>query len=109
MFLLAKYYLRPRHPNRTATKDYWKHDDAGQLDEQVSFSRKLRDKDVQNYNVILDLDNKKIVKCVIDQFNGTDYDRMFEYFKRNYPQHLAAVTTNPSVTPDEVVPLEQQV
>ena len=106
MFLLARYYLRPRHSHQTAQKGYWSKPDAGQLDEQLSFARKLRKSDIQLCNVILDLKEKKIVKCVVDQFTGTDYDRVFDYFKLNYPRHVEAamgeVTATTTVSSDTV-------
>lgn len=89
MYLLAKYLLRPRESHRTAQKGYWQQEGAGQLDEQLSFSRKVRNSDLQSCNVILDLSKKKIVKCVVGDLQGSDYNRVFDYFKTNYPEHIA--------------------
>ena len=92
MYLLAKYYLRPRNPQHSARKGYWSEEGAGQMDEQLSFARKVRNSDLQTCNVILNLTEKKIIKCSIGDLSGSDYDRIFDYFKTNYPEHIAEAT-----------------
>ena len=39
---------------------------GGQIDEQVSVSKRVRPSDEQMCNVILDYANKKVQKCVIE-------------------------------------------
>ena len=58
----------------------------GQIDEQVTISKKVRTSDIQSCNVILDYAKKKIDKCVIEgKVVDSDWDKMCEYYKRVYP------------------------
>lgn len=58
----------------------------GQIDEQVTISKKVRTSDVQSCNVILDYAKKKIDKCVIEgKVVDSDWGKMNEYYKRIYP------------------------
>jgi len=58
----------------------------GQIDEQVSISKRVRTSDLQSCNVILDFGKKKVQKCVIEgKVVDTDWDKLIEYYKRIYP------------------------
>ena len=58
----------------------------GQIDEQVSISKRVRTSDLQSCNVILDFGKKKVQKCVIEgKTVDTDWDKLIEYYKRIYP------------------------
>ena len=58
----------------------------GQIDEQVSISKRLRTSDIQTCNVIMDFAKKKVEKCVVEgKTVDTDWDRLSEYYKRIYP------------------------
>ena len=39
---------------------------AGQIDEMVSVTKRVRTSDMENTNVILDFADKKVVKCLIE-------------------------------------------
>lgn len=59
----------------------------GQIDEQIGFSKKIRTSDNQMCNVILDYQERKVVKCVINgQIMPTDFEKMHKYYKEIYPQ-----------------------
>ena len=59
----------------------------GQIDEQIGFSKKVRTSDNQMCNVILDYQDRKVVKCVINgQVTPTDFEKMHTYYKEIYPQ-----------------------
>ena len=63
---------------------------GGQIDEQVSVSKRIRPSDNQTCNVIIDYANKKVEKCVIEgQIVDTDFEKMNEYYKRIYPSLVA--------------------
>ena len=68
-YLLIKYYRKP----------------SGQIDESMSLSRTLKNKDLQINNVILDFRDLKVVKCSMD---GTvvpkDWDRILAYYYQHY-------------------------
>jgi len=58
----------------------------GQIDEQVSVSKRIKPADIQTCNVILDFVDKKIEKCVIEgKTLDTNWDKMYEYYKKIYP------------------------
>lgn len=57
----------------------------GQIDEQVQVTKNLKIKDHQQCNVILDFLNKKVEKCIIEGKKvDTDWDKMYEYYKKVY-------------------------
>lgn len=59
---------------------------GGQIDEQVTVSKKVRPADIQTCNVIIDFAERKVDKCVIEgKTTGSDFDRMYEYYKNIYP------------------------
>jgi len=77
-------------------------------DEQVGFVKKLRNKDTMNSNVILDLANKKLVKCSVGATYGDNYAAAHEYFYENYKKYLDElgypyVTEEPAQAPTEEV------
>ena len=58
----------------------------GQIDEQVSFAKKVKTSDLQTMNVILDYKAQKVVKCVIEgKVVPTSFEKMNEYYKEVYP------------------------
>ena len=67
----------------------------GQIDEQVSISKRVRPSDIQTCNVILDFAKKKIDKCIVEgKVVDTDWDRMIEYYKRIYPTLIDQLEKN---------------
>lgn len=59
---------------------------AGQIDEMVSVTKRVRTSDMNNANVILDFADKKVVKCIIEGKNhDTTFDKMRDYYARIYP------------------------
>jgi hypothetical protein len=69
-YLLITYFRKPN----------------GQIDEQVTVSKRMKASDIQSCNVIIDYMAKKIEKCVIEgKVIETDFDRMNAYYKKIYP------------------------
>lgn len=69
-FLCITFYRRPN----------------GQIDEQIGFSKKIRMIDEQTCNVILDYQDRKVVKCLIEGKKvDTDFEKMNAYYKEIYP------------------------
>jgi hypothetical protein len=67
----------------------------GQIDEQVSISKRVRTSDIQTCNVILDFAKKKIDKCIVEgKVVDTDWVRMIEYYKRIYPTLIDQLEKN---------------
>lgn len=59
---------------------------GGQIDEQVTVSKRVRPSDNQMCNVILDFGTKQVQKCVIEgKVVETDWEKMSSYYKKIYP------------------------
>ena len=73
-----------------------------QIDEQVGFSKRVRDIDMQMCNIILDYQDQKVIKCVVEgKVLPTDFDRMNNYYKEIYPDlvsQLEKVNKKPEAT-----------
>ena len=58
---------------------------GGQIDEQVTISKRVKTSDLQTVNVIIDYAKKAVDKCVIEgKVVDTDFDRMNEYYKKGF-------------------------
>lgn len=67
----------------------------GQIDEQVSISKRVRTSDLQTCNVILDFAKKNVEKCVVEgKVVDTDWDKMIEYYQRVYPTLIDQLEKN---------------
>ena len=67
----------------------------GQIDEQVSISKRLRTSDIQTCNVIMDFAKKKVEKCVVEgSVVDTDWNKLNEYYKRIYPTLIDQLEKN---------------
>lgn len=59
----------------------------GQIDEQASFSKKLKTSDHQTMNVILDYAENRVVQCVIEGKRvERDFESLSAYYENWYPQ-----------------------
>jgi hypothetical protein len=71
---------------------------GGQIDEQVTVSKKIKPTDVQMCNVIMDYGSKKIEKCIIEGKKvDTDWDRLNEYYKNVYPALIEQLEKNNTI------------
>lgn len=65
----------------------------GQIDEQVSISKRLKPDDLAVCNVIIDFADKKIVKAVVNgSVLDTTYDKMVDYYKNIYSDLIDQLT-----------------
>jgi hypothetical protein len=72
---------------------------GGQIDEQITVSKKVKPADLQTMNVILDYAKKKIDKCVIEGKTLTqDWDKMNEYYKNIYPALIEQLEKEAQIT-----------
>lgn len=63
---------------------------GGQIDEQMTVAKKVKQSDIQTCNVILDYAKKKVEKCVIEgKVVDTDWDKMHTYYSKVYPNIIA--------------------
>lgn len=69
-YLLLTYYKKP----------------TGKIDEVMTISKKLKIKDWQMTNVILDFKELKVLKCSLDALQGDkDWNRVVSYYYKYYP------------------------
>jgi len=106
IFLIARYVQRPKDPSMTRFKEYMKDPDNMQWDEQVQVAAKVRNKDMTEAQVILNLVEGKVVR---NSFNDNDFPTLFKYFYEGYEQYIhdAVHAINPNL--NLVVPDEQPV
>jgi hypothetical protein len=62
----------------------------GQIDESVGFAKRIKQDDLQSMNIIMDYEEKKVVKCLIEgKVVPTDFDRLNDYYCKIYPELIA--------------------
>lgn len=88
--LLAFYTQVPRKGVRTNVKGWMQNPDNFQYDERVEFTKGLDGKDHQYANIVLNLNQKRVVT---NKFDGDqrDFDTLFKYFLEGYPQYVIQV------------------
>jgi hypothetical protein len=58
----------------------------GQIDEQVGYTKSLKERDITTCSIILDFKEQKLVKSVISgQSINAEYDAIIEYYAKIYP------------------------
>ena len=68
-YLLLTYYLRP----------------SGQVDEAMTLSRNIKQRDLQTANVILDFRDLAVIKCNMDGVTvPKDWDHVMSYYYQHY-------------------------
>jgi hypothetical protein len=74
---------------------------AGQIDEMVSVTKRVRTSDMENNNVILDFAEKKVVKCLIEgKEHDTTFDKMRDYYNRVYPNLVGQLEKEAGIEKD---------
>lgn len=75
---------------------------AGQIDEMVSVSKRVRTSDMTNANVILDFADKKVIKCIIEgQNHDTTFEKMRDYYNRIYPNLIEQLEREAHIEKDK--------
>lgn len=60
---------------------------AGQIDEMVSVTKRVRTSDMNSANVILDFADKKVIKSVIEgKQHDAEFDKLRDYYAKIYPK-----------------------
>lgn len=104
VFLVAYYYMKPQNRVKTQIKGWSENQNNIRYDEQVTISRKLKNRDIETSKIILDLKNKKVVKN--GWGNSKTFDELFEYYLNGYPQYAATIMSE--LDPDYLVKISQQ-
>lgn len=86
IYLMAYYTAQPVHKGSTHFKGYMKDDANVHYNEQVIVARKIKDRDYQMAGVILDVMNRKVIKC--SKQPAADYDGLWKYYTTNYADYL---------------------
>jgi hypothetical protein len=81
---------------------------GGQIDEQVGFSKRLRNSDIQTCSVIMDYAEQKILKCVIEgQTLERDFMNLHIYYEQAYPKMIGELARmHGAVDVESIAPLE---
>ena len=75
---------------------------GGQIDEQVTVSKKVKKSDNQTCNVILDFAEKKVQRCIIEgKVVDTDWARLVDYYRNIYPQLIEQLEREAPITAKE--------
>jgi hypothetical protein len=71
---------------------------GGQIDEQVTISKRVKQSDLQTVNVIIDFAKKTVDKCIIEGKKvDTDFDKMNAYYKKIYPNLIQQLEKNSTI------------
>jgi hypothetical protein len=85
-YLLITFYRKP----------------GGQIDEQVSIAKRVRNSDLSSSNIIVDYALKKIDKCVVEgKRPDMDFDKLNEYYKKIYPNLIAQLEKEAPISAKE--------
>ena len=75
---------------------------GGQIDELVAVGKRVKPADLQTCNVIIDYADKKVIKCVVEgKVVDTDFERMDTYYKQVYPNLIAQLEKEATITQNE--------
>jgi hypothetical protein len=90
LHLLAFHVALPRNPMMTRLPGYMKNPDNIRYEERLGFSRGLKPRDQCTASIILNLNKKTVLR---NRFNPQqkDFDSLFKYFLKSYPDYVAKV------------------
>ena len=75
---------------------------GGHIDELVAVGKRVKPADLQTCNVIIDYADKKVMKCVVEsKVVDTDFERMDAYYKQVYPNLIAQLEKEATITQNE--------
>ena len=86
--IVATYALKPRRGVPTHMKGWMNNENNLQWDETMKMTEGLRERDRMDAHVILDVDEKRIVKNWKADEGESDYDKIYEYFEKNYSHYM---------------------
>jgi len=89
-YFLAYYAMKPRKGAPTHLKGWMNNDRNVQWDERVMFREGLKKNDMIEAQVVLDLDDKKVMKNwkADDGEGGMDFNTLYEYYEKNYSRYI---------------------
>jgi len=103
IYLVAYYFQKPAERVRTNRSGWMKNRDNLIWDEQVAVARNLKNRDITTAKIILDLANKRVIKN--DWLNNRNFDDLFTYFSKGYPQYTKEIMEK--LDPGYLKPVQQ--
>lgn len=88
-YIVAFYALKSRPGAPTHIKGYMDRPNMMQWDESFFIREGLRKNDLIKAQVILDLDEKKIVKNWKANEGENDFDALYSYYDKNYSKYIS--------------------
>lgn len=85
-YILAKYFRKPKNPNRTFQKDYMNNPDNFYFEETVNITRGLKTKDRELSELIININQQEVVRN--SKGNGETFEELLYYFQKNYPDDI---------------------
>ena len=74
----------------------------GQIDEQVEVGMRIKTRDIQMANIIMDFKEQKVEKCLIEgQVVTQEWEKLYEYYKKIYPAIVERLEREAGTSPDE--------
>ena len=87
--VLAFYKAVPKNPKLTSRPGYTKDPNNMQWEETINITRGLKDKDLAQAQVIINLNKKEIVRNTIGK--GSNFNSILAYFQESYPKYINPV------------------
>jgi len=87
VYLIAKYFAKPKMKNMTHVPGYMKMAENIQWDEQVQITSGLKTKDLLSAKIVLNITEQKVER---NSYNpGSTFMELFEYFYKSSPHEIA--------------------
>jgi len=120
VFLTAKYVSHPRNRSQTFRAGYMKDDSNVQYDEAIDITKGLKNRDLTEAKIILNINQQTVVKNSFDVDKNKSFMELFQYFYVNSPEQISQalrevgieIATEPRdevVTPVDEVPTVAEV
>lgn len=85
--IVVRYTMKPKPGVKTEIKGWMNDDNNIQWDEAFAMTVGLKNKDLMEAQVILDIDDNKIVKnWKTDE--DSSYEKLIEYYLKNYAKYM---------------------
>jgi hypothetical protein len=87
-YLIVQYYGKPNQGVRTEQAGWSDQQNSVQYDEAVTFETKLRNRYLSESSVVIDMLEKKVIKCNVVGLEEASYDKLMEYYNKYYGKQI---------------------
>lgn len=87
-YLIVQYYAKPNIGVKTEVAGWSEQQNSIQYDEAVRFETKLRDRYLSESSVVIDMLEKKVIKCSVVGLEDASYDKLMEYYNKYYGKQI---------------------